>query len=803
MLKMQSQQASGAADLLRRPIPRPWGHRWDGCGARCAALWVVTLALAACKFERDPVGHTAPLSAPAASAAAGVGRPGPPVVFNASATARAGDVVSLQGANFGADPRVFLEGKPDAPLEIVNRHDTSWLAVRVPAQAQAPLSLRIDSGNGIGSPVSLDGALPMHLDAVQVVPGGPLRVFGRNLRVPGHEPVLTMNGLPAAVDLARSDEHRLVATAPLALQASRNAVIAVDNGNGSAPGVLDRTIEVKASEGADPFSLGVGWASAFAELAGRGVDAGTDPRLRGRARCRGTGDDGPAIQDAIDLAAAEGGGIVRLPAGRCQLNTSVTLRSRVILEGAGKASTELIYHADYPIAGSRLDLAGLREFTLTSAGAAQEGLLLKDSTRVFIQNVRVRLASSRQMYLSGNRQVVIRGCDFDQGGSISLQGPYTLAGSVGLVFEGNVTRWVDGAPTFVRIHDSVISGNRFTRDARNQRVKGTVHSMALDFAHRVAVVDNTFDVAHGPITNRQRNDGEALLSEGGGNRRTESLGLVSRATRNTLTDPTNPIAVDPFGDGAIPENFGVAIVGGRGAGQTRRVIGYDGQTITVERDWDLTPDSTSRYATFVWGLEKSLIKGNRFIQNPRGIWLYHTAVRDVDVVDNVMADGGGIYLRSYQNLARKQFMPIYNVRIARNKVSNQTGHWMSYIASVFVNSDARPFGIANIGIEIRSNQIVANRPNVTSSTEEYANQEGFMTMMRIESQAENRSETEPRLLGTIISGNTCSNCRHALRLGTGAVGTTIVDAPWSALPGGIDDWATLGSDQKSEATIIR
>lgn len=63
----------------------------------------------------------------------------------------------------------------------------------------------------------------------------------------------------------------------------------------------------------------------------------------------------------------------------------------------------------------------------------------------------------------------------------------------------------------------------------------------MDFAYRIAVVGNTFDVLGGPITNKTRNDGETLLTEGGAGSRTENLGTVATATLSTLTDPDNTI----------------------------------------------------------------------------------------------------------------------------------------------------------------------------------------------------------------------------------------------------------------------
>jgi hypothetical protein len=727
----------------------------------------------------------------------------PPVVFNASANARPGDVVSLQGEGFGSTPKVYLDSAPDNALEIVNRVGTGWLAVQIPPTAGGALTLRINNGSGTSAQVKLNAARPLHLDALQLVPGGAFRVFGRNLLLPGATPVVTIEGTPAALDLARSNEHVLYATVPASLGARPKAAISVDNGNGSGAAALDRTIEIVASGTGDPFALGVGWGAGFSAISSRVVNAATDARLAAKVSCDGSSDDAWPIQTAIDLAAANGGGIVRLPAGTCRMAGGMALKSNVVVEGAGKDATRLRYESNYPVFGVGLDLAGLRNLTLENAGSSTEGPLLKDSTRVFLQNVRVRLGTSRQMYLSGNRNIVVAGSDFVQAGSISQQGPYVFSDCSGFVFEGNTTSFVGGAPAFGRIHDASIQGNRFSRDGSHQNDAGTVHSFTIDFAHRIAVIGNTFDVTGGPIKNKTRNDGETILSEGGGAARTENLGSVASATATTLGDPNNALNVDPFATGAIPENYGVAIVAGKGAGQTRRLVAYQGGTMTVDRAWDVVPDTSSRYASFVWGLEKTLIKGNTLSQNPRGIWLYHTAIREVDVVGNSISEGGGIYLRSYQNLSQKAFMPIYNVLIAKNRVVNTTGDWMSYINAVFVNADAKAFGIANLGIEIRGNDIVANRPNVSSSWEEYAGTEGFMAMMRIESASAYESSAVPRQLGSVFANNSCTHCDVAVRIGTGAGGTTLLNTQLIDGKALTEDWATTGGSEKSTATVVR
>lgn len=687
-----------------------------------------------------------------------------PAIFNAPLSARAGQIVGLQGENFGTAPVVTLvpNGEPPQTLELFNQFGTGWLSFKIPDTARGALVVRVGNGRSVSAPVTLNGARAFHLDAMQIVPKGAFKIFGRNLLLPGFTPVVMVDGLAATLNLESSDEHMLQVIAPAGLRTSGKTVITVDNGNGSGPSVLDRPIQLAANSGGNPFALGVGWAAGFTDIASRVM----------RVECNGLQDDTATIQAGIDKLAASGGGILQLPKGVCRLAGSLNLKSRVVLQGVGKEGTILQYETSYPISGRSLDLIGVRNLTLRNMRGRVESPLLQNSTRVVLQNVRFQLDGGIHMYLSGNTNFVVANSEFIQPKNAGGFGPYTLGSSSGLVFTGNVTTFADGGTNFSSVHDAYIADNRFTRDARdNQISKVVTHSLAMDFAYRIAIVRNTFDIVGGPIVNKARNDGETLLTEGGGGRRTESLGTAANASNNTLSDPKSALNMTLFEGGVLPENYGVAIVGGKGAGQTRRVVAYRAETMTVDRDWDVLPDATSRYVTFVWGLEKSLIKGNTLSQNPRGIWLYQTAVREVDIVGNTFDEGGGIYLRAAQDIQNRLFTPMYGIRIANNTITNTTGEWRSYVSAIFVRMDEQDFGVGTTGLEVRDNTMRANTPNLVMAQEESGGAEGYITRMHAEGPSQAKSLNQVRLLGTILQNNTCIGCNIGVVIREGAKGT--------------------------------
>ena len=719
-----------------------------------------------------------------------------PKVFNATREARGGDVISVQGANLDASTVASLEGPNGAStdLAIVNRVVGLQLSLQLPKTLVDPVMVRLKNDNGTSDLLRLNAARPLHLDATRLVPGGRFKLFGRSLKVAGHEPRITVDGQTAAISLDASTETMLVATAPPGARPTRHADIAVDNGNGTGASHLAVSVSIEKGAG-DPLSLGVGWAAGF-DFVDRVIPAKTT--------CDGTTDVTEQIETAVREAASEGGGVVLLPEGTCHVAGTVNLSSKVVLRGAGQNRTILVYEANYPIYAAGFDLVGLQDLQLRNVGTVQEGMVWRDNTRSVIQRVTLDMQKSRQWFLTSNRDFIFDTNTIIQTDSFDEQNPYRFDGSSGLVFANNASTNVAGSPTFQFVHDSVFTGNHFTRDARLQDETPVVahHQFVIDFAYRVSILDNRFDVANGPITNTLRNDGETILVEGGGPTRTEQVGTIADASGRTLTDLNSVFDSRSFKAG-LPWNFAVAIVSGKGAGQTRRITGYHGSTLEVDRNWDLIPDAGSHYTTFVWGLEDVVVDGNTLTDNPRGIWLYSCPIDDVFVTNNTILDGGGIYLRSFQILDKHWFNTQMNVVIADNSLIDRTGRWMSHIILENVRSDPFAFGIGNLGAEVRRNKIVAHVPNVTSQQEEYASREGYVALVHSEGDAGQIGET-PATVAPIFQDNVCENCETAFVIGTEVYGADIVDNHQTASQRLSDDLKSFGNRAGgSTSTLVR
>ena len=691
-----------------------------------------------------------------------------PKIFHASQEAQAGDIISIQGANFDASTIAILDetGGVTRELSIVERVGTIQVSVQLPSVLVDPVMIRLKSKDGTSATFRLNAARPLHIDATRLVAGGKFRLYGRNLKRAGYRPGLIVDGVPALVDLSTSTDTVLTATLPQTVKPTPRAAIAVDNGNGSGPTPLEEPVAVDAGSGSDPLGLGIGWAGGFDFV---------NHVVRAAAACNGTTDDTESIRAGIRQATQEGGGVVLLPAGTCLTTGTVDLASRVILRGAGQNRTVLLYGANYPVFAEKLDLVGLQDLELRNAGNVQEGMRWDANTRSVIQRVTLNMLKSRQWFLTDNTDFVFDSNTIRQTASYDEQNPYRFDRSSGLVFSNNISINTSGSPTFQRVHDSVFVGNRFVRDASTQDESPVIahHQFVVDFAYRISVIGNRFEVLNGPVTNKLRNDGETILVEGGGPLHTDQIGTVAKASSNTLSDPSTTVNVDPFQTG-MPWNMGVAIVAGKGMGQARRVIAYKDNTLVVAHDWDVIPDGQSRYATFVWGLADVLIANNTLTDNPRGIWLYQTSVRDVIIANNTIRNGGGIYLRSFQSQSQHLFNIQLDVLAEGNAIASTTGAWMPYVIVANVRSDPSSLGTGEIGIAIRRNQITANVPNLTTNTEEYASHEGFAALVHVEN--DNKQLTGlPAMLGVIMQSNVCDRCESAYLTGTGSVGAVFAD----------------------------
>ncbi|MBS4052592.1 MAG: hypothetical protein KGZ69_15530 [Methylomonas sp.] len=118
--------------------------------------------------------------------------------------------------------------------------------------------------------------------------------------------------------------------------------------------------------------------------------------------CDGSTNDVSALNTALAAINTAGGGILNLPEGTCLLNgaTNVTMKSKVLLKGAGIDATILDYGSSFGdgtnglINFSSISYAGITDLTIaangdTSGGGNAEAIQISDSDRITVQRIKI------------------------------------------------------------------------------------------------------------------------------------------------------------------------------------------------------------------------------------------------------------------------------------------------------------------------------------------------------------------------------------------------------------------------------
>lgn len=316
-----------------------------------------------------PAGHTARFLATQLWIASAAIAHAAPVIINQPFTAKPGDVISLTGSGFGSSPQVIFKARRQeaaAPVKIVHASEKA-LAIEIPkTQPFDVYDIAISDGTAVTPAVAVNLPRAMHFDTPEIASNDTFRIFGRNLYAAPASPSVTLVDtvtgaqLPATIDLAASDAYSLTVAAPGGIVAGHPYTVVVSNGYGSAR--ADKSIQGRSAEGGDSFRLAVPWGRDFISEDGQHYNGTadnashhvynvkTDPFLKRHASGDGVSDDRPAIQAAIDAAAAHGGGLVFLPEGTYHLSaaangSAIRMAPGVVLQGHGPSHTKIVWGA--------------------------------------------------------------------------------------------------------------------------------------------------------------------------------------------------------------------------------------------------------------------------------------------------------------------------------------------------------------------------------------------------------------------------------------------------------------------------
>jgi len=746
-----------------------------------------------------------------------------PHIFNHSETVNGGELLGLQGAGFGDSPELWFSIVdshkrnigPERSLTIVSHSDrniSALLPEGAAIKSGALVAVWVKRGTVLSSPIFLNRARAVTLEFDQLMPGQRFRIFGRNLHAPGAKSSvrlvdeLTNKILSAKV--LQFDAYTLQAEAPDLITGRRYKLL-VNNGAGAAFGETEAEERIYgAAKAVDPFGLQVVWGTAF-DFAGNSYNVKTDPRLSVKARGDGKFNDRGAIQQAIDMAAKSGGGVVYLPAGTYRLDipsgSGLTMRSRVVLKGQGLDKTFLQYGFGtpppyvhpigktgwpdettegvailWPLNTTLTGLYGLCLQNVNGSGVWRHSLKNMPpsvkkpgagGSKFFVSHCRFDFAVSWGLSWGHVDRFAITDCIFDSKAQVTWPWLWHCNGATNFIVRNNRIHYAAGRFGFNDSANGIIEHNHISRLGDLQNPGGETGGFNIDYAADIVVLDNRLDVEGRTIENH--NQGETILSQGG-NPDQMAIGKVSSADPGSITDTSQQWGT--IKTPSLSSSDAVAIIEGKGTGQWRRIKSNNAHTVFVDRPWDVVPDKSSHYSIMRWSAEDWLVKDNILEGNNRGIWFYCGA-NDLVITGNQLNNSEGIYLRSDQRLVMGRYNLMWNALVADNKVTNTDGLRPAFVCNVLALG-TRPdslFGVGSIGVEIRRNLVRASRPNAAT----FVRGEGYFNEVLLKNPTYATKALQGNItgvIGTLFEHNVAENADIGYRLYQAIDQTVIKDA---------------------------
>jgi hypothetical protein len=729
-----------------------------------------------------------------------------PVVFNFNEGALPGEAFGIQGDSFGPAAELWYalvtgtEKKlaPKVALHVVSRSE-SYISAILPDEKILPAGMLIvvwvKNGLQWSEPVYINRARVVTVEYEEIMPGYTFRVFGRNLFFAGQKPSLGLfdsdKKQTLYAEVLQADPSVLQVKAPLGLIAGKHYKIVVSNGSGGKWGESTAEETLLARENApDPFGIKAPWGANF-KFSANIYNVKTDARLKLKAKGDSVANDRDAVQQAIDKAVADGGGVVYLPEGKyklvCSTGSGLTMRSNVVLKGDGPDRTIILYgygtpppYPDpigkghwpddtvdgvgllWPLGTTRSGLSDLCIQNVNTSGIWRHSLktmIPKEKvpggagSEFFAVNCRFELSMAVGLGWSFVDRMVIADCDFESTTQNTWPWLWHCNGSTNFAVRGNRVHYAAGRFGFNDSYNGIIENNHITRSGDLQTFRGETGGFNIDYAKDIVVMKNRMDVNGAPIF--PRNQGETILSQGC-NPTGQTVGDVTSATLTSLTDTKQQWG--PFNPLVLGSSRAVAIVSGKGTGQWRSITGSKGSTLSVDHPWEVIPEAGCHYVVMSWSAEDWLVKDNILEDNHQGI-MFYCGCNDVVIEGNKLTNSSGIYMRSDQRANEGRFNLLWNASIVGNELRRTDG---TRAVSIYSLQAVQPkqllLGTGTLGLEIRRNLVQAKFPNVGSSVPG----EGYWSEVKSSTPALLNSAVG--ILGTIYEKNTAINCDFGYRL---------------------------------------
>jgi len=549
-----------------------------------------------------------------------------PVILWVSDPVRPGEVVMATGADFGDSPQVELswltDNKPGQPSEgnpsiqkseVLKPLQVTTTSVKflIPATwKEGVYTFQVSSGGGSSKKKMVNDPDPWWQQGdwgKEASPGGWLRIFGKCLSLNGKATV-SLQGKDHTYSLIPSgqDMYSLNLTLPENIVDGEYETWVHNGCGGSAGWKQVGIVKIKSHS---PL-----WKPDTFDIRNFG------------AACNDGFDDGYAIQSALDAADRNGGGIVFIPRGRFQVNTTLMIPRFVLLSGES-ADLSQLYWRDRRIPLDALILGtnsfGIEDLTII-AGNHLAGIVSDPGTagrnpravpgqgNVFLRRLHMRLNRFERVeeseifkrlkadkfqsvdrnlcaILIDGENIQVTDCEI-----YSSQSPFRFNGNNAIFrnnhcFEGGISAFISGKN--IIFEDNCVEGGILSRGL-GQYVRENLY------------------YARNRIGNFSTADAEIFTSD---QFSYSSVGFISAAGTKIILDqvPDWEKLTGPHWGGNETFELYLFITRGRGMGQSRRIKSYQGREVELDRPWDIPPDNTSSILLSGCHMHNLLI-GNEF-----------------------------------------------------------------------------------------------------------------------------------------------------------------------------------------------
>lgn len=624
-----------------------------------------------------------------------------PVIFHITDSAHGGNVISVQGENFGSNPQLWLDRitdssdtpNPETQITNVLVKNSQMVTAELPttlAEGLYAVMVKNTDTNVTSTAKFVNqarGLQFMDLADNKVYAGQDFRIAGHNLNftatnttVQFREKNNPSNVLNATLSSQPNDPFVLRVTAPSGLSNGVEYEILINNGYGGNYGqtVMAKTLTATAG-GVDHWGLGTTWAPSRLNFYNNIIDVGD----YGAVPNDGI-DDRAAIQAAINAAAAMvvggiQGAVVQFDAGTYEVNGgSISMKSRVVLQGAGRDQTKIESNSgggSSPMfSGTGLFNLGVVDMAIEATPNGTESTWKVGGEGHFFQNARF-VNHRKEVMVYGATYMVLDNVEIihtapNKTAAIDFQNKNYF------IIRDSYIQWADGS---IQMFDSGENGtsiqlenNTWRRSTASDGTGSGYRGISVGGQSDVVILNNTFNRLESSGNIPQNNDGETMLNE---DVDFDSFGQVASGTSGTTF-----LTVPVFQANKVGKT--VTIVRGKGMGQTRTIVAGSGNSFTLDSPWEVDPDTTSYFTINTYD-RNYLIKGNTLQDVPRGIWLNYASTMDnVAIVGNTLLDGQSIYLRGDQRNSDR-FNVQSNILIQDNYLENSR-NWVP--AQIVVNA---------------------------------------------------------------------------------------------------------------------